>query len=529
MQGLSKPPQATRPATSTATTLPSASSSSSSSSSSSASSASASASAHAGAVARPSASTQQLGPEMFSRGRHVIEVDSAIARVPRIELPGRQLVLVREGGPSSTDRTLRGRRAQALEFGLRVEYADAPGEPIKENQLRHAFVVPPDCPPGLRADLMVGDQVLELMSGRGPSGQDSRSGRHAAAPYRPTAQDKVFAAQFVAQGFLPIPLTAPGHPRHDAQAEPVYGYLKLFADEGEMSPDEDGVRDDDPPTHWVRSSSSSSASTAPAADEERSSRARSARSRQREQKRRAAGLASESSSQPGSAVVLHRATVPILGSPTAGRSAPLAVEDAVPSQAHPAEPITPGASQALQGRDAPKRTLRTSFVTPHDFPPDLSIKITVGDQTRVVRIGPDGDLVSSAAGRPWIKWNSRQPFLDGVALEAQGYSPVNIQVPKDSGSSRSRAAMKTYTVYIKNYFVEVREGHEDVEVASGGKAPEESSRKRAARLRKREARRRAALRQHEAAAGAPSLAASASASASASSSAPVSGNTPGQE
>ena len=294
-----------------------------------------------------------------------------------------------------------------------------------------------------------------------------------------------------------------------------------------MSPDEDGVRDDDSPTYWV--SSSGGASTAPAAEEERSSRARSARSRQREQKRRAAGVASESRNEPGGAVVLSRGIFPIPRLPAGDGSAPLALEGAVPSQGHPAELITPGAPDALQVSDAPKRTLQTSIVTPHDFPPNVSLTIKIGDQTQVVRIGPNSDLVTSGAGGHWNKGGS-MPEPDGKALEAQGYRALKVQVPGAGGSSRSRASMKTYTVYVKTYFVEEREGHEDVEVASGGQAPEESRRKRAARLRKREARRRAALRQQEAPAVTPPLApsASASASASSSSSASASGITPGQ-
>lgn len=421
----------------------------------------------------PAASTRQPGPEVPLRGTQCLSFDAATSDAPRVRLPGRRLDLVRRDEGSAPDAPLGSRRSSALDYLLEAQFGDEPDKPLSGGGLRYAFVVPPGCPPGLRAYLEIGDHRIELNSGPVPMGEASRSLGGAAAPWQPSARDRVIASQLVEDGYLPIPMTRSEPGPRGAQTEPIYGYLKLFHDTDEMSPDEDA-----------------------------GTGGRTAGTRPGEPKHRASARTAPVSQQtPQAAIPLATGSVPV--------SVPASV-----------------LASAGEGR---KRTIRTSIVAPDDFPPGVTIRIRIGDRVREVTSGPDGSL--REAGEAAVEGKGQGnllPPLDGkriAALKAAGYSPFPVEIPHAGGTSPGGASTKTYTIYFKAYVVDETESPAEGQPASGGTPPAESRRQHAAKLRKQKARRNAALRQR----GVPATTAT-SASSSSSASAALSaahGQAPG--
>ncbi len=464
-------------------------------------------------------------------GQDTVPARAMAALAPRIVLPGRPLDLqaTTEHGLSP----LRNRRPGTLEHLMEVQYRDAPGQSLR-GQLQYAWVLPPDCPPGLLATLEIDGKTLTLSSTPATSRGGRRSGGQVAAPRPSAASNKAFADQLIAQGFEPIPLTSPFPRRRGAQAEPVYGFLKLSVDEGEIDPEEG-----EPRTGRMRLPLTVSAEgTGAAVPEEPRPRPHSARTRQREQKRRAGGTAGTKAPSDGEGAgelsqashdlkSTHTITLPIVGLPASAGPDSAAGKVRATGTERPALALEPGALGAEPGGDGPRCQFTTSVVTPPDFPAGVVIRLTVGGQTLEITTGLEGVLLAQGDGS--VESHGDGLVLDeaGIAeLKAAGFTPLEVQVPEQGGVVSKGGRTRTYTIYIRHQAREAQEGQADAGHPGTVSRPAESRRQLAAKARKRAAQRRAKLAEKQPQPGMATAAPASSAPSSASSSSASSSSAP---
>lgn len=89
------------------------------------------------------------------------------------------------------------------------------------------------------------------------------------------------------------------------------------------------------------------------------------------------------------------------------------------------------ASASVATGEESRLSVQTSVVTPHDFPPDLAIRLQIGDQVVDVTPSPDSRWVASGAATGVGQGRASSP-LDGkmiAQLKAEGYAPVTVQMP----------------------------------------------------------------------------------------------------